>query len=99
MASNKKPKSDLYELVNLGESCVLRMEAVGIRTIKQFQKIGPEKTYQKCCKKQGSLVHRAFLYVLRSAHFYAYNRDKRDQARLWWLFRKPGEGGTKRQNY
>jgi hypothetical protein len=89
----KKTKSDLFELPNIGIKSVAQMKAVGIKTIKQFQKIGPEKTYEKCCKLQKTNINRAFLYVLRAAHFYTYNKDKREQSLLWWFFRKPGEGG------
>ncbi len=89
----KIQKSDLYKLPNIGPQSVAQMEKVGIRTIKQFQKIGPEKTYEKCCRNRAQNINRAFLYVLRAAYFWTNNKDKRDQALMWWMFRKPGEGG------
>lgn len=82
-----KTKSELYDLPNIGPKSVAQLESIGIKTIKQFQKIGPEKIYEKCSELTGTHIHRAFLYVLRAAHFWSYNRDRRKEALRWWMWK------------
>lgn len=87
MRKIKKPKSELLQLPNVGPKTIAHMNAIGIVTIKQFLRVGPEKIYERCCKQQGYTMHRAYLYVLRAATFWCYNKDKRDQALRWWMWK------------
>jgi hypothetical protein len=87
MKKSKGQKSELLQLPNVGPKTIAQMNAIGITTIKQFLRVGPEKIYERCCKKQGVTIHRAFLYVLRAAMFWCYNKDKRDQALRWWMWK------------
>ena len=79
--------SELLQLPNVGPKTVAQMHAVGVTTIKQFLRIGPEKIYERCCEQQGYKIHRAYLYVLRAAKFWCYNKDKRDKALRWWMWK------------
>ncbi len=88
-----KKKSDLFELINIGPQSVKSLERAGIKNIKDLKKLGAEKAYEKMCKREGKILHRAFLYVLRAALWYEDNRDKREQAKMWWMFRRTNEGG------
>lgn len=97
MRKNNK-KSDLYELINIGPKSVRQLESVGIKTIKDLEKIGAEKAYEKMCKKENKKIHRAFLYVMRAALWYQKNKDKRDVAKMWWMFRRSNEG-VKNKNF
>lgn len=83
----KKQKSDLYELPNLGPRSIERLEKVGITSIKQLQKYGPEKVYDKLCVHYKTHMHMAFLYVLRSACSYANGNIDWEGAKRWWMFR------------
>ncbi len=80
-------KSDLYELPNLGPRSIERLEKIGVTSIKQLQKHGPEKVYDMLCTHYKTHMHMAFLYVLRSAYSYANGKIDRDGALRWWMFR------------
>ncbi len=84
-----KVKSDLYELPNLGPRSIERLEQVGVTSIKQLQKYGPEKVYDMLCTQYKTHMHMAFLYVLRSACSYANEKIDREGALRWWMFRSP----------
>ena len=83
-----KKKSELTELLNVGPRSAERIEAVGIKTIDQFMSHTPEEIYEKMNKKYKTVFHPAFLYVMRAAQFYERNQDKREHARMWWLFKE-----------
>lgn len=92
----KKKKSDLLTLINIGPQSVKSLERAGIKSIKDLKKLGAEKAYEKMCKRERKILHRAFLYVLRAALWYEKNKDKREMAKMWWMFRKPSEGKVKK---
>lgn len=83
-----KKKSELLYLLNVGPRSAERIESVGIKTIDQFMKHTPEEIYEKMNKKYKTVFHPAFLYVMRAAQFYERNRDKKEHARMWWLFKE-----------
>lgn len=87
---------ELQTLPNIGPRSAERMYAVGVKSIKQFQKLGPEKVYELCCRQAGVTINRAYLYVLRAAHFFTYNIDKRDQALRWWMWQDLPKGIKKK---
>lgn len=87
----KIKNSELLELPNIGQRSVNHLHRVGIKSIAQLQKLGAEKVYEKMCRKQKMHVHMAFLYVLRAALFWSYNRDRREEALRWWMFRSPSD--------
>lgn len=86
---SKSALSDLYTLPNIGPRSVALLGSVGVKTIKQLQKLGPEKVYDKLCLSQKSHIHMAFLYVLRAAYSYSNEKVDFDGAKKWWLFRSP----------
>ena len=86
---NKKTKSDLYTLPNIGVASVTQLAGVGVTTIQDFQKIGPEKAYEKMCEKKQMHLHMAFLYVLRAAYSYSHGKIDWEGAKKWWMFRSP----------
>lgn len=91
----KKSKSDLYDLINIGPQSVKSLERAGIKSINDLKKLGAEKAYTKMCKREGKTLHRAFLYVMRAALWYEKNQDKREMAKMWWMFRRTDEGKKK----
>jgi hypothetical protein len=86
---NKKQKSDLYDLPNIGVKSVLKLSEIGVFTIKDFIKLGPEKTYDKLCNFNKKHLHPAFLYVLRGAYFYVTSDIDYSLSTRWWEFRSP----------
>lgn len=91
----KLKKSDLYDLPNIGPRTVLLLKSIAVTSVADLKKIGAEKAYESLCKKKKIIFHRAFLYVLRSALFFVEHPERREEAKLWWLFRKPNEGGKR----
>lgn len=88
----KKDKSDLLNLINIGPQSVKALSRVGINSISKLKKIGAEKAYVKMCKFENKNIHRAFLYVMRAALWYEKNKDKKEIAKMWWMFRRTDEG-------
>ncbi len=82
-------KSDLLDLPNIGPQSLKRLQAVGVSTIKQLQKYGPEKAYDMLCTHYKTHMHMAFLYVLRAAVSYANEKIDSEGAKRWWMFRSP----------
>lgn len=91
----KKDKTDLTNLINIGPKSAEALVRVGVNSISKLQKIGADKAYVKMCKFENKNIHRAFLYVMRAALWYEKNKDKKDMAKMWWMFRKPNEGYKK----
>lgn len=81
--------SDLYDLPNLGPKSVAHLEHIGIFSVKDLQKYGPEKVYDKLCTYYQTHMHMAFLYVLRAAHSYSLDKIDWKGAKRWWMFRSP----------
>jgi hypothetical protein len=88
----KKDKSDLLNLINIGPQSVKALSRVGINSISKLKKIGAEKAYVKMCKFENKNIHRAFLYVVRAALWYEKNKNKKEIAKMWWMFRRTDEG-------
>jgi hypothetical protein len=94
----KVKKSDLYDLPNIGPRTVLLLKSISITSVADLKKIGAEKAYDTLCKKKKMVFHRAFLYVLRAALFYVAHPERIEEAKMWWLFRRPNEGGKQRRH-
>ncbi|HRH30777.1 MAG TPA: helix-hairpin-helix domain-containing protein [Candidatus Paceibacterota bacterium] len=88
----KKEKTDLLNLINIGPQSVKALSRVGINSISELKKVGAEKAYEKMCKFENKNIHRAFLYVMRAALWYEKNKDKKEIAKMWWMFRRTDEG-------
>lgn len=80
-------KSELLNLPYIGKASVWALNDIGITTLSQFKKITPEKMYEKCCKAQNTNINKAFLYVLRGAHYYIHHPEIPKKEIKWWLFR------------
>jgi len=81
---NRKAKSNLQSLINIGPATVKRLHAIGIKTPSQLKKSNPEKIYEKLKKQEGDILDRCVLYVLRGAISDA----------PWWVC-KDWKGGKK----
>lgn len=65
---NKHPlKKDVQSLMNIGPEIAKRLYAIGITTSSQLKKSNPEKIYEKLKKKEGGVLDKCVLYVLRGA--------------------------------
>ncbi|MCF7831773.1 MAG: helix-hairpin-helix domain-containing protein [Candidatus Pacebacteria bacterium] len=78
---------ELQSLPNIGPKCASMMYDAGVVSVAHFEKLGAEKTYNLCCKAQGHQIHRAFLYVLRSAHYFLDHPHQREKVMRWWMWK------------
>lgn len=78
---------ELQSLPNIGPKCASMMYDAGVVSVAHFEKLGAEKTYDLCCKTQGYQIHRAFLYVLRSAHYFLDHPHQREKVMRWWMWK------------
>jgi hypothetical protein len=85
--NKKESLRELRTLPNIGPKCAEMMYDAGIMSVAQFEKLGAQKTYDACCKKQGHQIHRAFLYVLRSAHYFLDHPEQRAKVMQWWMWK------------
>lgn len=93
---NKIRKSDLLNLINIGPKSVQLLNRSNIKSVKDLKKIGAEEAYRKICSRENKKIHPAFLYVMRAALWYEKNQDKREVAKMWWMFRRPNKGNFKK---
>lgn len=63
---NKKPE-DIQSLSNIGPAIAKRLYAIGITTPTRLKKSNPEKVYEKLKQKEGGVLDKCVLYVLRGA--------------------------------
>jgi len=64
---NKEATEDLQSLRNIGPAIAKRLYAIGITTPAQLKKSNPEKVYEKLKQKEGGVLDKCVLYVLRGA--------------------------------
>ena len=83
----KESLKELQSLPNIGPKCASIMYDAGITSVTHFETLGPEKTYHLCCQAQGHPIHRAFLYVLRSAHYFLDHPEQREKVMQWWMWK------------
>jgi len=74
---NKKATEDLQSLMNIGPAIAKRLYAIGITTPVQLRKSNPEEIYEKLKQKEGGVLNKCVLYVLRGAMLNA----------PWWVCR------------
>ena len=59
--------NDLQSLINIGPAIAKRLYAIGITTSVQLKKSNPEKIYEKLKQREGDVLDKCVLYVLRGA--------------------------------
>ena len=64
---NKQPTEDVQSLMNIGPAIAKKLHAIGITTPDQLKKSNPEKIYDKLRQKEGGVLDKCVLYVLRGA--------------------------------
>lgn len=64
---NKQATKDIQSLMNIGSAIAKKLYAIGIITPDQLKKSNPEKIYEKLKQKEGGVLDKCVLYVLRGA--------------------------------
>ena len=64
---NKKATKDLQSLKNIGPAIAKKLCAIGINRPAQLKESNPEEVYEKLKQKEGGVLDKCVLYVLRGA--------------------------------
>ncbi len=77
-------KNPLTEIPGVGKSIAQDLNDIGIFRVQDLKEKDPERLYDDICNKQGMVVDRCLLYVMRCAVYYA-SESKYDKELLkWW---------------
>ncbi|MFH1213787.1 MAG: helix-hairpin-helix domain-containing protein [Candidatus Neomarinimicrobiota bacterium] len=74
----------LQEIPGVGPCIANDLYQVGIRTVGDLKGNDPEELYARICRKQGCIVDRCLLYVMRCAVYYATETDYDPDLLKWW---------------
>jgi len=74
----------LQEIPGVGQSIAEDLYGIGIRVLKDLQGADPEELYARICQKQGCLLDRCLLYVVRCAVYYATEPEPSPELLKWW---------------
>lgn len=80
-------KNPLTIIPGVGKSIAEDLNGIGIFHTEDLKGKDPEKLYLLICKKQGTVIDRCLLYVMRCAVYFA-SRTSHDQELLkWWRWK------------
>lgn len=71
----------------VGKSIAADLEGIGIHYAEELKGKDPEVLYQQICDKQGSVIDRCLLYVMRCAVYYASNTRHDPELLKWWKWK------------
>jgi hypothetical protein len=74
----------LSDLVSIGPAMLRDFELLGVRTVAQLARCGPEKMYEKLCQVTGQAQDICCLDVFRAAVAQAKNPNLPTEQRQWW---------------
>jgi len=72
------------EIPGVGKSIAQDLNDIGIVTVAQLKGKDPEGLYRRICKKQGMMIDRCLLYVMRCAVYYATSPRPKPELLQWW---------------
>jgi hypothetical protein len=80
-------KNPLTVIPGVGKSIAGDLNGIGIFLVSDLKGNDPEKLYQAICKKQGVVIDRCLLYVLRCAVYFASNNSHDPELLKWWKWK------------
>jgi hypothetical protein len=72
----------------IGKSIANDLNEIGIHSVSQLRNKDPEDLYRQLCKKQGIIIDRCLLYVMRCAVYYASTKNPAPAKLKWWYWKK-----------
>jgi len=80
-------KNPLTIIPGVGKSIAADLNGIGIYRVEELKNNDPEALYQKICKKQGMMIDRCLLYVMRCAVYFASHKTHDPELRKWWSWK------------
>ncbi len=80
----KQALKNLQKIPGVGTSIAADLYSIGIRKIDDLKGNDPEALYARICRRQGCIVDRCLLYVMRCAVYYATETDFDPELLKWW---------------
>lgn len=80
-------KNPLMVIPGIGKSIAKDLNGVGILCVEDLKDNDPEKLYQLICDKEGVVIDRCLLYVMRCAVYFASNTRHDPELLKWWKWK------------
>mgnify|MGYP000916819974 CR=1 FL=1 len=80
-------KSPLTTIPGVGKSIAADLEGIGVYQVNDLIGKDPEQLYQQICNKQGVVVDRCLLYVMRCAVYFASHKIHDPELLKWWKWK------------
>jgi hypothetical protein len=74
----------LMQIPGVGKSIAADLNGIGITKVSQLKGKNPQVLYDQLCKKQGVILDRCMLYVMRCAVYYAQTPHPIPEKLKWW---------------
>lgn len=75
---------NLQVIPGVGKSISKDLYSLDIRSVKDLKNKNPEELYRRLCKKQGVVIDRCMLYVVRCAVYFASHSNHKKELLQWW---------------
>lgn len=80
-------KNSLLRIPGVGKSIAADLNGIGIHLVEELKNKDPEVLYTKICEKQGAVIDRCLLYVMRCAVYFASNTQHDPERLKWWKWK------------
>lgn len=80
-------KNPLTIIPGVGKSIAEDLNGVGVFRVEQLKDKDPEALYRQICDKQGAVIDRCLLYVMRCAVYFASRKTHDSELLKWWKWK------------
>ncbi len=80
-------KNPLTIIPGVGKSIAADLNGIGIFSVEELNGKDPEVLYQLLNKKQGVILDRCLLYVMRCAVYFASHKTHDPELLKWWKWK------------
>ena len=77
----------LIIIPGVGKSIAEDLNGIGILRVEELKDNDPDVLYQKICDKEGVVIDRCLLYVMRCAVYFASNTRHDPELLKWWKWK------------
>lgn len=80
-------KNPLTVIPGVGKSIAADLNGIGVFRVEELRGRDPENLYRQICNKQGVVIDRCLLYVMRCAVYYASHTIHDPEKLKWWIWK------------
>lgn len=89
-------KNPLTIIPGVGSSIARDLNGIGVFLVEELKDKDPEILYQQICDKQGAVIDRCLLYVMRCAVYFASHKTHDPEKLKWWKWKDTGNSIDRR---